>query len=72
VKAEIRVTPGGEIVYVSKTRPGSIHDFTVYKEGRPLLKDTRAYVDSGYQGLDKIHAQTELPYKKSKKHPLIW
>jgi transposase len=70
VKTEIRVTPGGKIVHVSKTRPGSIHDFTVYKEGPPVLKDTRTYVDSGYQGLDKIHTQTELPYKKSKNAPL--
>ena len=26
--------------------------------------------DSGYQGLQKLHAQTEMPKKKSKKNPL--
>ena len=26
--------------------------------------------DSGYQGLQKIHANTELPKKKTKNHPL--
>jgi hypothetical protein len=27
-------------------------------------------VDSGYQGLEKIHGNTELPRKSSKLHPL--
>jgi hypothetical protein len=26
--------------------------------------------DTGYQGLQKIHAKTNLPKKKTKKHPL--
>nr|NGY94344.1 hypothetical protein [Neochlamydia sp. AcF84] len=26
--------------------------------------------DSGYQGLTKLHAQTQMPKKKSKKKPL--
>jgi hypothetical protein len=70
VKTEIRVTPQGRIVHISKTRPGSIHDFAVHKEEPPLPQDTRAFVDSGYQGLDKLHPCTELPYKASKHKPL--
>jgi hypothetical protein len=65
-KNEIRITHKGRIIHVSKSRPGSIHDFTLYKEGPPVLSKTRVYVDSGYQGLDKLHQQTELPYKKTK------
>jgi len=30
----------------------------------------QACVDTGYQGLQKIHAQTEIPKKKKKKQPL--
>ena len=26
--------------------------------------------DTGYQGLKKLHAKTQMPKKKSKKHPL--
>jgi hypothetical protein len=70
VKTEIRVTPQGRIIHVSKTRPGSIHDFAMHQEEPPLPKDTRAFVDSGYQGLDKLHPCTELPYKASKHKPL--
>ena len=57
-------------MHVSKTRPGSVHDFTLHKMERPLHKDTKAFVDSAYQGLDKQHLQIELPYKASKKKPL--
>ena len=70
LKTEIRVTPKGRIVHVSKHFPGSVHDFTVYKDGPPVHRDTRTFVDSGYQGLDKLHQATELPYKKSKNHKL--
>ena len=66
LKTEIRTTLKGRIVHVSKSVPGSTHDFTLYKDGPPVHRDTRAFVDSGYQGLDKHHKATELPYKKTK------
>ena len=70
LKKEIRVTRAGRIIHTSKSRPGSIHDFQVHKTEPPIPKDTRAFVDSGYQGLDKLHIQTELPYKATKTKPL--
>ena len=70
LKTEIRITKSGRIVHVSKSRPGAIHDFNLHKQEPPLPIDSRAFVDSGYQGLDKLHKQTELPYKASKKKPL--
>lgn len=70
LKTEIRITPEGRIVHISKSRPGSVHDFTLYKQEPPIWRDTRAFVDSGYQGLDKIHQETDLPYKKAKNKPL--
>lgn len=66
VKTEIRATLKGRITHVSKTQPGSVHDFTLYKKEPPLPPGARAYVDLGYQGLDKVHKQTEVPYKKPK------
>lgn len=35
-----------------------------------LHPDTKAQTDTGYQGIQQIHANTELPKKKSKKQPL--
>ena len=70
LKTEIRISRKGRIAHVSKPRPGSVHDFRLHKEEPPIHKDTRAFVDSGYQGLDKLHIQTELPYKAIKTKPL--
>jgi len=35
-----------------------------------LSKKININVDSGYQGLEKVHSNTELPRKSSKLHPL--
>lgn len=70
LKTEIRITRKGRIVHVSKSRHGSCHDFALHKEEPPLPPGSRVFVDSGYQGLDKIHRHTELPYKATKTKPL--
>ncbi len=70
LKTEIRITRKGRIVHVSRPRHGSMHDFSLHKEEPPIPPGSRAFVDSGYQGLDKIHPPTELPYKATKTKPL--
>ncbi len=35
-----------------------------------LQPKTKSQVDTGYQGLQKLHANCEVPKKKSKKQPL--
>jgi IS5 family transposase len=70
IKIEIAVTGQGRIAAVSKSAPGSVHDITLRRRGPPIPKNVRAYADSGYQSLQHDHRDTELPYKKSKKHPL--
>ena len=50
---------------------GRIHDFRLLREsGMSAPKDTRCLADSGYQGLAKLHTNSETPYKKSKNNPL--
>lgn len=70
IKTEIRTTINGKIINVSESVPGAKHDFALYKEGKALEKNKRVFADSGYQGLDKIHQETEIPYKKSKNKSL--
>ncbi len=70
MKTEIRVTRQGRIVHVSKTHPGSVHDFPVFKGEKRPPKDTRIFVDSGYQGIADRHQNADLPYKSSKNKPL--
>ncbi len=70
IKNEIIVTEAGRIVSASDSVPGRVHDRALRKRGPPLPKGSRAYADSGYQGLQDDHPDTEIPYKRSKKNPL--
>jgi transposase len=51
--------------------PDSTHDFQIFKRsGTTITRDTRCLADSGYQGLTRLHANAQTPFKKSKLHPL--
>jgi IS5 family transposase len=50
---------------------GFRHDFKLFKDSKVYLKkESICVVDSGYQGIQKRHQNSELPKKKSKKNPL--
>jgi hypothetical protein len=51
---------------------GCVHDFRLYKDrtGCAVSRDMTAKTDSGYQGIAAYHANSEVPYKKSKSRPL--
>lgn len=70
IKNEIIITEKGRIVSVSPSVPGTVHDVTLRRRGPPLPKNARIYADSGYQGFDKDHPDTEIPYKKTGKRTL--
>jgi IS5 family transposase len=53
------------------TSEGKRHDFKLLKDSRVRMKkETKAVLDSGYQGAKALHANTALPHKKTKKKPL--
>lgn len=50
---------------------GKRHDFRLFKESEiHIHPGILALTDSGYLGLQKLHAKTQMPKKKSKKNPL--
>lgn len=50
---------------------GKTHDFKLYKKSSVKIPvDVQVLTDTGYQGLQKIHVNTCMPKKKSKKNPL--
>lgn len=50
---------------------GSMHDFQLFKTSRTgIVAETKCLADSGYQGLNQLHANSQTPTKKSKHHPL--
>jgi hypothetical protein len=50
---------------------GKRHDFRLFKESKTHIHPrTTAKTDTGYMGITKIHANSSLPKKKTKKNPL--
>jgi hypothetical protein len=50
---------------------GACHDFKLYKKSKLRIHpNIKLKVDSGYQGVQKLHANTDKPIKASKKHQL--
>jgi transposase len=70
IKTEIIVTAKGRIVSRSNPSTGRTSDITVRRRGSKLPKGSHVYADSGYQGLQDDHPDVDIPYKKSKYHPL--
>jgi hypothetical protein len=50
---------------------GKRHDFMLFKESKTHIhKDIQVETDTGLIGITKIHANSVLPKKRSKKNPL--
>jgi hypothetical protein len=50
---------------------GKRHDFRLFKDSKTNIHpDILVELDTGYVGIKKIHANSVLPKKKSKKNPL--
>ncbi|MBM3886727.1 transposase family protein, partial [Candidatus Dependentiae bacterium] len=50
---------------------GRRHDFRLFKESKiRILPQITIKTDTGYLGLQKLHANTFMPKKRSKKSPL--
>ena len=50
---------------------GKEHDFRLFKESKTKIHAAiKILADSGYQGIQKQHANSELPKKRSKKRQL--
>lgn len=50
---------------------GKKQDFALFKASKTSLRSAGVFLaDSGYQGISKLHPQSQTPTKKSKHHPL--
>lgn len=60
----------GEIIALAFSN-GKKHDFQLFKDsGIHVRTETVLEADTGYQGLAQMHANSFLPKKRSKNHPL--
>ena len=60
-----------KIIAISQDK-GQVHDFKMYKNevGGAVSETKKIQGDSGFQGIQSFHKNSETPKKKSKKHPL--
>lgn len=71
IKQQIAVDTRSQKIIAASQGHGKTHDFKIYKKSKNRVHpDTKIQGDSGYQGIQKIHAKSELPKKRSKKNPL--
>jgi DDE superfamily endonuclease len=50
---------------------GAVHDFKIFKESKLKFHEAaNIKVDKGFQGLQKLYKNAQVPFKASKKHPL--
>ena len=71
IKQQVVVDVKTEKIIATRMDCGKTHDFKIYKKSKNHVHpETKIQVDSGYQGIQKIHANSELPQKRSKKNPL--
>ena len=60
----------GEIICLAFSN-GKKHDFRLFKDSHVHVRaETLLEADTGYQGLVHLHANSLLPKKRSKNHPL--
>lgn len=70
MKTEIIIRDDGQILSVSKSHRGRIHDFKIRKQEKMLPKENIKYADSGYQGWQKLQSNVLIPYKRYRKKSL--
>ena len=72
IKTQIVICAKTQVIIAIFIDCGSTHDFKMWKKsiGVKVVKHIKIQADSGYQGIDKLHKNSETPKKKSKSHSL--
>ena len=60
-------TKTNEIICTAVSK-GKVHDFKIWKESQiGIGKKIELLADKGYQGIKKLHKNSRIPFKKTKK-----
>ena len=60
-----------EQIICVRCEKGRVHDFRLWKESKiGLNKEIKILGDKGYQGIQEIHQNSQIPHKKKKKEKL--
>ena len=68
LKSQFVADQKSEQVICVRCEKGRVHDFRLWKESKIRLnKEIEILGDKGYQGIQKIHQNSQIPHKKRKK-----
>lgn len=71
MKAQVIADKKSGIIICTNFSNGKKHDFRLFKESKIAInKKIKALSDTGFQGICKLHKNSEIPKKKTKKRPL--
>ncbi|REJ51516.1 MAG: IS5 family transposase [Microcystis wesenbergii TW10] len=71
LKSQVVADQKSEQVICVRCEKGRVHDFRLWKESKiGLNKEIEILGDKGYQGIQKIHQNSQIPHKKKKKEKL--
>lgn len=71
IKSQVVVDKTSQQIICTDFCEGKRHDFKLFKDSNlKIKKSILLLADSGYQGIMDVHANSKIPIKSSKKHPL--
>ena len=71
MKAQVIVDKKDKRIICTAFSNGKKHDFRLFKESKTHINPKiKSVTDTGYIGIDKLHKNSALPKKRSKKRPL--
>lgn len=71
MKTQVIVDKNSKCIICTEFCNGKKHDFRLFKESKVHIDPSiKSIVDTGFLGITKLHQNSLLPKKKSKKHPL--
>ena len=73
MKAQVVADASSKDIICVNVAPGHKHDFRIFKDSKlHFAEKTQVIVDKGYQGITRLHANSIVPKKASKKHKLTY
>ena len=71
IKTQIIVDKKTKLIICIQQGKGKEHDFTVFKKSKiKMANEIEILADKGYQGINKFHGNSKIPFKKTKKKKL--
>lgn len=67
MKAQLLISLENQLIYGLSCGKGKTHDFKLFKNSKIKIPEgIQLLGDSGYQGIEDIHANSQIPIKKPK------